>query len=92
MTNRLTLAAGSDFWNETGGHQDGGRLWCIRWEEDRRLDLTSEVEMWCVENLRQYEVRLEPPHGGWNIDTGSLVIEFDHPADMLIFRATWADA
>ena len=89
MTNRLTLASGTDLWNGNVYH-DGGPLWCIRWEEDRRLDLTPQVEKWCVENLRQFVVKQVPgDHGG---KTGSLVIEFDYPGDMLLFEAEWGDA
>lgn len=91
MTNRLTLATGSDFWDGDAYH-DGGSLWCIRWDEDQRLDLTPEVEAWCIKNLRRYEVKQVPGDRGWLLGTGSLVIEFDHPGDMLLFKATWGDA
>lgn len=93
MTNRLTLAEGPALWNETGGYQDEGRQWRIRWEEDRRFDLKPEIEAWCVANLpRPYKVRLDPAHGPVNQQTTSLVIEFEHHSDMLMFYAMWGDA
>lgn len=61
-------------------------------EEDRRLDLTPEVEMWCVQNLRHFEVKQVPGEKGWELGTGSLVIEFEHSGDMLLFKATWGEA
>lgn len=92
MTNRLTLATKGDLWNATGGYQDGGKLWCIRWEEDCRLDLRPEIEAWCSENLRHlYKVRFEPEQVAFGPAETSLVIEFEHPSDMFMFRATWGD-
>jgi hypothetical protein len=87
----LTLATGTDRWDESGSLKEQGAIWHLTYDkEEGRPVLNPEVADWCWDNIGAYRIIEHLPSQSIGREgDDSWRIEFKSVTDMTFFKLRW---